>query len=367
MILQLFLFAALAWFLLRLVASPRDPGLWAVVACIALQLLSLPEVITWGFRLVGDLPAASTIKLLVNLGLNVSRYALMLFFLLSTGGSRGRARVEGLVLLAVCAGMTVSVLCLPANLRATAYPLSGSLPHDMNLPGLAPFYLLGGGYAAYACTVTARWALRYAGESSPRGRLGFRVSAIGLAGTTFVAVTRSVVTIIRWTRHPGAGDWLLAKLVDPLVSPAKDLFIIGVCYVGFAARYTALRLWLRRRHAFTALEPLWQRLHAIFPSDQLDPARSSFPLQLGHRYWRRVIEIRDGLVQLGPHLIDAGYDPARPAHEQITAITTAMQRQADGRTPDSQGTVVVAAPTTADVDDDVDQLVRLSRALSSAT
>ncbi|MEV6907065.1 MAB_1171c family putative transporter [Amycolatopsis sp. NPDC051071] len=204
---------------------------------------------------------------------------------------------------------------------------------------------------------------RCANESNPRGWLGFRISAIGLAGTTLVAVVRSVVTIIRWTGHPGAGGRLV-KLVNQLVSPAIYLFVAGVCYVGLAARYSALRLWLRRRQAFIALEPLWQRLHAVFPSDELDPARSSFPLRLGHRYWRRIIEIRDGLVQLGPHLIDAGYDPTRPAHEQSTTITTALQRHAEGRKPRSHSTVLVAAPTSANVDDDVDQLVRLSHALS---
>ncbi len=334
------------------------------MVCIALQLLTLPEVLTGAWRLFGELPAGSTTKLLVNLGLNVSRFALMLFFLFSTGGSRTRARTEGFVLIAICAGMTAAVLVLPPALRATAYPLSGGLPHDMSLPGLAPFYLLGGGYAAYVSALTARWALRYASESNPRGRLGLRVAAIGLAGTALVAVVRSIVTIIRWTGHPGAGDWPV-ELVNQLVSPAKYLFILGVCYVGLAARYTTLRLWIRRRQVLRALEPLWQQLHAIFPDDELDPPRSSFPLQLGHRYWRRVIEVRDGLVQLGPHLIDAGYDPARPAHEQITAIKAAMQRQADGLAPHSHSTVMVGAPATADVDDDVDQLVQLSRALSS--
>ncbi|WP_338064860.1 amidohydrolase family protein [Amycolatopsis lexingtonensis] len=58
---------------------------------------------------------------------------------------------------------------------------------------------------------------------------------------------------------------------------------------------------------------MWRELHAVFFADALDhaPTRSWLDTllthRIGHRYWRRVIEIRDGLLQLSPQLVDAGW------------------------------------------------------------
>jgi hypothetical protein len=192
-----FLFLVLIWFLYRLAKSPRNSALWAVVACIAFQLLGATTVIAHFRTLFGGLPTSSILKLLLNLALNISRYGLMLFFLISTGGSRRRARVEGAVLVVVCAAMAAAVLILPSDMRNKAYPSSGSLPHDMGILGVAPFYIIGGGYIVYSTVQTARWALRYANESSRRARLGLRVAALGLGCYATAAAVRTAVTIIR--------------------------------------------------------------------------------------------------------------------------------------------------------------------------
>jgi hypothetical protein len=82
------------------------------------------------------------------------------------------------------------------------------------------------------------------------------------------------------------------------------------------------------------------------------------------RYWRRVVEIRDGLVQISPHLADVDFIPRRPAHEQVDKFREALRRQREGVQPGSPSAVLVAAPPREGAEADVEQLVNLARALS---
>ncbi|SFO03913.1 MAB_1171c family putative transporter [Amycolatopsis rubida] len=364
-----FLLLVLAWFVYRLARSPRDPALWAVVVAIACQLLGASTFVAFVRTVFGELPPSSTVKLLTNVALNISRYALLLFFLLSAGGSWRRVRIETGILLGVCLAMTAAILALPPGARDSAYPLTGHLPNDMSAPGVAPFYIIGGGYMLYAAAQAARWALRYAAESSRRARFGLHVLTVALVATAITTGLRTAVTIIRWAGQPGYGASVM-QVTTRLVPICTFVFLVGVLSVGLAARFAALRTWLRRRRAYAELWPLWRALHAVFPADTLDhaPSRSwldtLIPFRVGHRYWRRVIEIRDGLLQLSPQLVDAGFDAGRPAEQQLGPFRQALQRQASGRTPTSRTGVLVAAPEDSGINSDVRQLIRLSRALA---
>lgn len=367
--LTIFLLLVLAWFLCRLVRSPRDPALWAVVACIVFQLLGAAAVAAFARTVFGEVLASSTVKLLANLALNTSRYALLLFFLISSGASWRRVRIETGILAIVCAAMTAAILMLPPGLRESAYPLRAALPDDMSRPGVALFYAIGGSYTFYAALQAARWALRYAAESGLRARFGLRVVAPALVVAAIVNGIRTVVTIVRWTGRHGYGAEVL-RLTDRLAPISIFVFLAGVMSIGLVARLAVLRNWLRRRRAYAELWPLWRALHAVFPADTLDHAPVSawpdtlLPRRVGHRYWRRVIEIRDGLLQIGPQLLDAGFEPGRPADEQVGIFRRALQFQADGRIPSTRQAVLVAAPEDSGIDSDVRQLINLSRALA---
>ena len=364
-----FLLLVLAWFLYRLARSPRDPALWAVVACVAFQLLGATAFVALARNVFGELPSSSTVKLLTNLALNTSRYALLLFFLISAGGSWRRVRIETTMLLGVCLAMTAAVLVLPPGLRDTAYPQTALLPNDMSPPGVAPFYILGGSYTFYAALQAARWALRYADESSRRAQFGLHVVAIALVAAAVTVGARTTVTIIRWAGHLGYGGWVM-ELTNQLAPISIFMFVAGVFSVGLAARLAALRTWQRRRRIYAELWPLWRALHRVFPADALDHAPTRpwldtlFPHRVGHRYWRRVIEIRDGLLQLSPQLLDAGFDPEKPADQQLATFRHALQLQEAGRIPTNRAGVLVAAPDDAGINSDVRQLIHLSRALA---
>ncbi|WP_275293420.1 MAB_1171c family putative transporter [Amycolatopsis sp. La24] len=364
-----FLLLVLVWFLYRLARSPRDPALWAVVVCIAFQLLGASAVAVFARTVFGEVLTPSTVRLLANLALNTSRYALLLFFLISSGGSWRRVRIETCILAAVCVAMTAAMLMLPPGVRDSAYPLAAALPNDMGRPGVALFYAIGGGYTFYAAVQAARWALRYAAESGRRVEFGLRVVAVALVLAAVVNGIRAVVTIVRWTGWNGYGAEVL-RLTDRLAPVSIFVFFAGVLSIGLVARFAVLRNWLRRRRAYAELWPLWRALHAVFPADTLDHAPTRawpdtlLPHRVGHRYWRRVIEIRDGLLQIGPQLLDAGFDPNRPADEQVAIFRRALQFQADGRVPSTRKAVLVAAPEDSGINSDVRQLINLSRALA---
>ena len=151
------------------------------------------------------------------------------------------------------------------------------------------------------------------------------------------------------------------------------LFVLGVCLAGAAARIEQARVWLRHRRALRELRPLWMVLHDIFPQDRLVPEHEQsrvdrfLPRRVHQQFWRTVVEIRDGLVQLSPHLADVGYQPDTPLHQQTGLLDEAVRRERDGHAPSSRDAILVAAPSSTDATDvnsDVEQLVRLSRSLS---
>lgn len=359
----------LVWFLCRVAKFPRDQALWAVVTCIVLQLLASQTVLAGVLPWLNMRLSPSMAKLVMNLWLNASRYFLMLFFLISAGGSRRRIAWDGVLLVAVCVAMTAAILATPVEVRDVIYPSGGSLPTDMTVRGVAPFYLIGNAYTAYTVVQAGRWALRYAAESSRRARWGLRVAALGLGCYAALSTARVVATTVRWIGHPGFGEGFF-RLVNGLAPTGTLVFIVGVAYVGLAARLAALQVWARHRRIYHELWPLWEQLHAVFPHDELDPTPNHswrdrlFLRRVHRRYLRRVVEIRDGLVKLSPQLVETGFDPGRPAHDQADVIREALRRQAQGHQPTTRSAVLVAAPATSDINSDVEQLVALARALS---
>ncbi len=185
---------ALLWFLYRLARAPRDLALRAVVACLAFQLVVTP---------LGNLAAAAEhggsalpglAKLAQNLAIADSWFSLMLFFLFSTSSSRRRAWHEFFVLLGASALITLSMLATPAAARDHTF--TGA---NMRIPGVAGFYLSAGCYFAYVLAQATRSALRYAGESNWRMRLGLRVASIGLALNAATCLIRGVFVIMRFS------------------------------------------------------------------------------------------------------------------------------------------------------------------------
>jgi hypothetical protein len=132
-----------------------------------------------------------------------------------------------------------------------------------------------------------------------------------------------------------------------------------------ATRTAALRIWWQHRRLCRQLGPLWTMLHEAYPEDELSrvPAgrwRDLLRLRGVHRrYYRRVIECRDGLVRVSPYLAPRDIDtPVGLAN----ALREALRARTQGA-PVEGLAMPVAIPDGDGLDADVKQLVALSKAL----
>jgi Family of unknown function (DUF6545) len=140
-------------------------------------------------------------------------------------------------------------------------------------------------------------------------------------------------------------------------------FLVGFAYPAAVMRLAALRVWLQHRRAYRRLGPLWTLLHQRFPQDALarvPASRLGDALRLRgvhRRYYRRVIECRDGLVRISPYL--------GPAEQPLAERVRAGLRAHAAGTPVPARAVAVAIPAGEGLDADVRELVALADALRS--
>jgi hypothetical protein len=365
---SLVLGSALLWKLYQLSRAPRDLPLRAVIGCLACMTLGhhlgLSAAVAW---LNAELfPGAG--KLIQNLFVLGSAYALMGFFLLSAA-EHGLARVrrEAVPLVAVAAVLVLATLSIPEEVRNQALGRQ-----DTRHTWVAVFFFVAGVYLIYALSTAALWARRYAHTADKRLARGLRLTSTGLAVAVLGAVGRAVFTLVRW--FGGAVPRSLAALAALLVAIGALVFLVGVSYPGVATRFAASRLWWRHLVTYHKLGPLWTSLHEAYPQDALSrvPVGRFDVLSLlavHRRYYRRAVECRDGLVRISPYLAqvqaqEPGDDASFP---EVLArqLKTALQAQAEGL-PVGTSAVAIALPAHNDLDDDVHQLVVLSQELGKS-
>ncbi|MFC9131937.1 MAB_1171c family putative transporter [Streptomyces sp. NPDC057099] len=363
--LPLVIAAAIVWRLFLWSRAPHD----APTRSVALTLLSLGlshAVASPGGAHGLDITAGHDIARLVqNLFLLLASYFLMCFYLYSAEGpaARRRAQVDGVVVALVALVITVAALNVP--LGALSVP---SRLMDMTIPQVAVFYLCAGLYMTYAIGRAGRWSARYARKSRRPHATGLWITAIALGSLALACGVRAVFTVVRWSG---------GSVPDPLMTSAAVMltvsnlvFVVGVTYSGLCARITGTRLWLRRRRDHRRLTPLWELLTGINPKNELKSA-SRTPWDrwrargVHRRYHRRIVECRDGLVDISPYLAADGeeadllrLEPAELARRLRHASTTIRQG-----TPAPTRAVPLAKPKGDDPDSDVDQLIAVSEAL----
>jgi hypothetical protein len=363
--LPLIIAAAVVWRLFLWSRAPRD----APTRSVALTLLSLGlshAVARPGGAHGLDIMAGHNITRLVqNLFLLLACYFLMSFYLYSAAepAARRRARVEGVVVALVSAAITVAAVTVPLG------ALSGpSRTMDMTIPQVAMFYLCAGLYMTYAIGMAGRWSARYARKSGRPHATGLWITAIGLGSLAVACGVRAVFTVVRWSG--GSVPHPLMTSAAALLTVSSLLFVVGITYSGLRARITSTRLWLRRRRDHRRLAPLWELLTEINPKNELKPASRTRwdrwrARGVHRRYHRRIVECRDGLVDISPYLaaVDEESDllslePAELARRLRRASATIRQ----GTTAPARA-VPLAKPKGDDRDSDVDQLIAVSEAL----
>lgn len=373
-LLGVLLVAAVSWKGYQLSRAPQDLPLRSVTFCLLSALLAFPFGTDATARAVDDLLAPGTAELLQNVLLLCCVYWLMCFYLHSASDparGRRRARLETIPL-AVASGLaTLSMALTPTGERGGTYDTA-----DMQVDGVSGFYLAAGVYLGYALSMALWWTRKYARISQGPLATGLRLTAVSMAAMVLADAVRQVFVVIRWTGGPDSSPLLTgANLTLQIAIP---VFVIGVSYPGVATRLAALRLWWRHRRAYHRLHPLWTALHQAFPEDELTrlPANrwaDRLLLRGVHRrYYRRVIECRDGLVRISPYLVPSREDgerdrPPEPSPTWAPDLAVRLRRALTSHgagDPELSESKAVPLPMPAEdtLDGDARQLVVLSDA-----
>ncbi|RJQ75424.1 hypothetical protein D5S17_21035 [Pseudonocardiaceae bacterium YIM PH 21723] len=346
------------WKTIDLIRAPHDRPLRALAGCLALlaagHALSLPAVTKALDAATGLGVAKVSYNVLVFAGL----YALVAFFVLATGSDRRRLQFDGLLLAAV-------VLVMIGLMLATAPALRGhtlSSP-TMTRPTIAWFYIVGNAYFVYAYLSVGRWALRYArGAASRFLSVALWLSALGLAGLMITSVNRGIWVVVRYAGGPPLKQ--LNAINWPLSNASFVLVTIGMCLPAIVQAVGAVQSWLLHRRLYREITPLWTAMRDAYPELVLDRGTGG---SIHRRFYRRLIECRDGLVRLSPYIAAAakGRDTSRSSPAELAGyIRTALAIKPAQEEPGlALPAVAIAMLGEDDINSDVRELVGIARAL----
>ncbi|MGW5017063.1 MAB_1171c family putative transporter [Streptomyces cacaoi] len=355
---------AAGWRVVQAVRAPRDPALRAIAVCLlctwGIYATAVPaDFGTWAVLAGDSVPEHRVAKVVQYLLVALCGYAAMCFYLYaaSTRSARRRAVVEGCVLAAVMAALVAVAWCAPEGALTASYAAA-----DMTLVPVFAFYALIGAYLGYVMAATSWWTSRIARASSPPHAAGLWLACFG-AGTLSVACAMHLAAMT--TRALGyPAPWAPAAVV--LIGAGTVTFVVGISYPAARIRAAAGRLWWRRLRAYRRLEPLWRLLTRAYPDLVFTPAGSARRGGGVHRrLHRRMIECRDGLVRISPHLdLPASVSALREVPPAVVAarLRKASALRAVEDNPD-QPPLDLAASCGQGREDDLRQLLELADAL----
>jgi len=255
-----------------------------------------------------------------------------------------------------------AVLCVLFALAPDLYPQQ---------PGVLEYcvvYLVG---QAPAFGNVIRLGLRYArAADAPALRIGMRLVAAGTAIALLYLVNKVVLTAA--ARFGFAYPLGALPVVGAGLPAAADVLVL----VG--ATLPATAGWLHRYRHYQHLGPLWRALYRAEPAIALDPPAGPDLLAVGGlrlRLYRRVIEIRDGLLVLHPYRADdvaaaareharlAGLSGRRlEATVEAAAVAAALRSHASGNPPTAPAGTAGTVTGGTDLASDTVFLSRVARA-----
>lgn len=207
-------------------------------------------------------------------------------------------------------------------------------------------------------------------------RVGLRLIAAGSLCCVAFAVHKAGFALVR--RLGGAPAWPEGPVSTTLTGCAALLFVLGATIAGWAPRLTAWRRRIRLARAYRRLQPLWSAIHEALPNVTLVPTGDRQPWQSAEfRLYRRIIEIRDGILALRPYLDEAVTSLARErvtqaglhgeaaaAVAEAATLAWALRAKAAGR-PNPDVPTSPAPDRGAGLDDEAAWFGRVSDALGT--
>lgn len=341
--------------------APEDLPLRALAACVVSATLTftvnLPPL-----RPLLDLAGAGVRSLVVNVGTMAAAYFLLVFFTYARRGPAARRTVR-LQAVPLAAAIMVAVAAW-----ALAPPAVRADPADGETPHATVFVVAVLGYMAFAHAQSLRWSIVSARATrSPRLRRGLVIVGVAVCAFLVADATKSLLAVLQATTEPPAAvarGLTVAYLSG--VGAGALAFVVGVSYAAVVGMAVSVPLWRAHRRYYRELEPLWAAIDGAFPQLVLGrvPA-TGWRGRLGwesthYRFYRRVVEIRDGLVQLSPY-----YDtsPAEGAAERDEARWAVLIRDAL-RAKQARDAAVEAEPVLVPGGDDLESDARLLAGIS---
>ncbi|MEU3616915.1 MAB_1171c family putative transporter [Streptomyces sp. NPDC006872] len=364
-LLLLIIAAAVVWRLYLWSRAPHDGPTRSVALSLLSAGLSYPVAMPGGGTGIDTVAGHGAAKLVQNILLLATVYFLMCFYLFSADGqaARRRARWEAVVVTAVAVAIILAAVSVPHEALAGSFSTA-----NMTISQVAFFYAGAGLYLMYALGAAGRWSARYARMSRRPHSTGLWMTALGLGAMALACAVRAAFVAVRWSGGSVPPQLTASVAVGLVVSSL--LFVAGITYSGVRARITAMRLWLRRRRDHRRLTPLWQLLIEVYPENELRPASRGWwdrwrARGVHRRYHRRIVECRDGLVDISPYLVHGADGPGlldlEPA--QLARRLRVAVAMIENGAPAPGQAVALAVPEEADQNADVRQLIAVSDAL----
>jgi len=381
--------------------STPPPGLGS--ACLLLATVGLALVlISNGAQRVENAVYPNSGRLLSNLCTMVAAFAALAHVMCVTCPPRkARVRIRrGLVALLVA--MTAMTALFVSSRLPPVIAGFGSLYRDH--PKLVGYALIYVGFSGWALMALALTAVRYAGPAArPPLRTGLWIVAVGcLVGVVYL-VDKAVVVVTQGLRLrpllPNPEKVCSSPLHPPhclssvgLPALAVLAITMGMTLPAWGPAAAAPVRWLRYRRTYRRLDPLWRALTTAMPQIVLPRSgRDRFSYRYGVQ--RRVIEIRDGLLLIGPYrgtgashgettTYGAGLDPRqaaalREANSVRIALTAYQSGRPAGGSPDrtdaadhgcaqssQQEETMLNSDIGNNLDSEADWLVQVSSAFS---
>lgn len=343
----------LLWMAARLRQTPENLPLWALTGLFGCWALAFPLGLAADHNTVilGIPPSVSRLVqygvLLLGVNLLISFF---LFSALPTKQAWRRTWLFAIPLAVALTILTVTTFLMPDGVRTKDYTVTS----------IAAFWVTSDIYMAFGFAATGIWALRFARTAQRRLALGLRIASVGLCGIVIADCLFVPAIINRWSGGDaapsldGSAETTLGFYGAVFfLLPGIVLCLIGVTFPAALTQLAALRVWWHHLRSYRRLGPLWTHLNSRFPEDALHRVPGAGGVH--RRYYRRVIECRDGLVRISPYLNGSG--------DLATSLVAALKADHD---QSSQQAVPVAIPERDGLDADVEQLITLSEALRAA-
>lgn len=334
-------------------AGLQPLALTVAIAAMTLAFVAInPRVREWLDSTV--FTGAGRVIFYCLLALGVAALVVVFFFGTAESGRRHRAGMEAVPLVIAMIGLNVAMLATPTPVR-TRDVSEWTVQHI----GFALFFVIAGSYLVYALGACVVSIGRYVGLAD--GYLRHSLIML-LAGLAMVGAGSLIQTVFVVSAGLDVFSFpVLLKIAGVISGIGVVLFLVGISYPMVRARWMKLRHDVRHRRHHRELEALWGLTTSALPEVVLPPRTGNrVEGSINLMYQRRVIEVRDAVLQLSPYLPD-DFD-SRPITVQADAMREAVDayRAAGG----SSGAVRdVLAGIADDLDSDARPLRRLSREL----